>query len=695
MIQDLYLRRRRRIIVHPSPDAETLPLAVVTTLSINLEGLGLALSPSLLEACRKLSFRQVAALYRKIVGSFSKQTGADKKYQPMYPGFPEQVMKASEAELYFNAVMHYWSAGEIVPWTGGWYRQGLREQTPVKFIDLGSQADLEGLFTQIAGANTAFSPNDREDVAAFIDHYGPNIANLLPEEIPQRENVAHLATLLLPLPAVGPSFVRKYVRTAHDVLRLACALSGGDVSLATPTKFGALTRPLRRLMLEILEAHPNTAEEMLRRPERWKRLGERLHPREFATRFPQTAKAFEALRNSLPVETFHGQVEDALRRCAVSEVLPMLASRPGELVRRLDHLLRLDANAVEAILKALHAGIETVSTPVLLQARHHFAHRAEPKALRVFFPKGEVAKAHAEPNGLPPLPEDLRRHVTEALEEALKARFARLPSLGRVYVDPALREFPMPFATRSASRALRTLPRGSRLPLPEANTLRMFVWWTNGRERTDVDLSAVLFGEGFTFIDQITYYNLRTYGGHHSGDIVDAPEGASEFIDVDVARFRQRNVRYVAMVLNSYTTQPYVELPECFAGWMARSRPKSGEIFEARTVQDRLDLTADTTIAMPVLFDLEDRKVIWCDMALRRHPSFHNNVAANQSGIALTLRSMTEMSRPNLYDLFRLHAQARGTRVDSPEGADTVFSVAADTPFQLERIAAEFMANAD
>ncbi len=62
--------------------------------------------------------------------------------------------------------------------------------------------------------------------------------------------------------------------------------------------------------------------------------------------------------------------------------------------------------------------------------------------------------------------------------------------------------------------------------------LRFFVWWKNGKDRTDLDLSAALFDENFAYVDQIAYYNLKTYGAVHSGDIVDAPEGASEFIDI-------------------------------------------------------------------------------------------------------------------------------------------------------------------
>ena len=53
------------------------------------------------------------------------------------------------------------------------------------------------------------------------------------------------------------------------------------------------------------------------------------------------------------------------------------------------------------------------------------------------------------------------------------------------------------------------------------------------------------------------------------------PKGAAEFIDIDIARCLERKVRYVVMSLNSFTQQPYCDLPECFAGWMARERAPS------------------------------------------------------------------------------------------------------------------------
>lgn len=56
----------------------------------------------------------------------------------------------------------------------------------------------------------------------------------------------------------------KYFKTATDVLRLAVALSEGDVSLASSVRFKKFNRAERRFLLGLLEQCGNITEDMLR-----------------------------------------------------------------------------------------------------------------------------------------------------------------------------------------------------------------------------------------------------------------------------------------------------------------------------------------------------------------------------------------------------------------------------------------------
>jgi hypothetical protein len=384
-------------------------------------------------------------------------------------------------------------------------------------------------------------------------------------------------------------------------------------------------------------------------------------------------EAFDTIRNDKPFASFNSKVEAGLKGREFGPVIELLRQRPGVFARRLDHLLRLGGgpDCVDSFLEVA----DRVATPVLVQVCHHFKARPEGRSLRAFFPKGNVAKVQVQEGPLPPLPHDLTASVAEGVRAVLVRRFGALPPLGKVWVDEALKPYLVPFARRSASKSLRTVARSSRLDLPEGQTVRFFLWWKNGDHRTDIDLSAVLFAGDWTRVRYLAYFNLRepALGCYHSGDVVDAPEGACEFIDMDMGALLGGGVRYVAMCLNSFTRQPYCDLPECFAGWMARESPQSGEVFEARTVQDKIDLASGTAVSIPVIMDLEERRVVWADVALRS-PGWINNIHANRDNIARLARAIVGLDRPNLYDLFLMHAEARGES-GARDRADTVFSV--------------------
>ena len=682
----IYVRRRLKVTV-PAGSGGT-PVRVIAALQKNIESLGFVLAPEVCERLEKLPLEKVESFYKSLVSALLEMVGAHREFRPMYPNFPGQVMEMSEAQLYWNAIVHY-CTNRLLPFAKR-ERTPLLDKTEPKVIGLGTREDFERIFTLLVSAKTSISAQDKADVTWFVSQYRDDIARLLPAEIPSKENLAVLGAALMRNSTIGRDWLAPRVKTATDVLRLAVAMSEGDVSLAVAAKFTKFKRAERSLLLSWMERCANPTEDMLRWKGRWIRLGERLHPGEYAKRFPKVCAAFDVLRNDQPFETFNSAVERHLAAGDGVAAVELLQSRPGELTRRLDHLLR-SARKPDEVVAAFRKQAAQVSTPVLLQAMTHFARRSEPGGLRTFFPKGDVAKVQAIANSLPPLPAGCDAAVAGICEAALLERFARLPPLGRCYLDAQLASYLVPFSQRSAAKALRTLVRGSRLPLPDCKVLRFFIWWRNGSARTDIDLSAALYDDAFKYVDVISYYNLKNFGGCHSGDIVDAPNGAAEFIDLDVARTKAHGVRYIVMSINSYTMQPYCDLPECFAGWMARSEANSGEIFEPRTVQDKVDIASDTKVCLPAVFDLVEKRVIWADIALRGSP-FWNNVENNLSGVSLMLRAILGLRKPTLHTLFGLHIEARGSMAANRADADAVFSVNDGlTPFDLDRIAAEYL----
>jgi len=694
----IYLRRKNKILLNRSientPFEDTKSIQYIATIIKNIEDLGFTLSKSVINVIKNYSKDQLENFYYSIVTDIKLIIGANKKYSPMYPNFPSQVMNATDSELYINAIMHYLTFGEFLPNYKKETRIPLLNANKFKVIDLGDEKEFLSIFTNLLQSKTSLSEMDQSDIKWFFNNKLDFIKNLLPEEIPLKENVALVSKLILEN-GLNQQLLFRYFKTATDVLRLCVALSEGDISLSQNTRFRSFKRKERRLILSLLENCNNIEEDMKRYKNRWIRLGERLHPSEFKTSYLKTQTAFNKLRNNEKIETFNGKVDKAIKESNLMAALDLLKQRPGEFARKLDYLLR-KTNRPNVIINEFKNVAEQVASTVLLQVIEHFKHRNDGKELRAFFPKGNISKVFAIDNTLPEVPEIICNNIIRICENSLINQFKQKDYLGKVYVDEALRNYIVPFSQRSSSKSFKTIVRGSKLDFPKnTNTIRTFIYWKEAHnDRTDLDLSAVMYDENWNYLEHVSYTNLRsvTYKAFHSGDITSAPNGASEFIDLDIESVRKYGGRYIVLSINSFTEQNFAEIPECFMGWMARGNPNSGEIYEPKTVENKIDITSEAKICIPMILDLHENKVIWTDIALKSNPRFYNNVEGNQAGMVLMGKAMTTLNKTNLYDLLRLHVKARGEKCYNKEDADIIFSANEGiTPFDHDVIVSQFL----
>jgi hypothetical protein len=692
---EIFLTKRGKILLTESMGEDSL--LGVATFNKNLESLGFTLSQEAFDRVKTLSHESIWLLLDSILPTLKQMVGAHRQYDPMYPNFPKQVMEMHEVELYVNALVHYWfTTKELValPLYEKTKRPTLDEPGSLRLIELGTVQDFESIFTTLVAANSSISESDKEIVSWFLNSYRDEIERLVPESIPQKENLALLIGGAMQLGE--PTYLTPLLKTATDVLRVMVVMSGGDVSLAADTKFKSFSKKERRFFLLALNQCDNATEDMLRRPEVWKRVGERLHPGQYLTRYPLAYDAFEVIRNDKPFDTFESKLERHLSKGEIRDACGLMKNRPGVFARRLDHVLRIaTTHSSEDIVNEFLSVTSNVATPVLLSVYNHFRGRHERQDTRTFFPKGNVAKIQVvDSKEIHPFDLKLTLSVVNGVMGVLSERFKMLSPMGNVYIADEMANYPIPFANRSASKALRTIPRGSKMALPDGNTLRFFIWWKNSASegRTDIDLSAILYNKDWSTGQIISFSNLRDVqmGCYHSGDITSAPKGASEFIDLDIAKMTKNGIRYVCMAINSYSGEPYCDLPECFGGWMMRQAPQSGEVYEPKTVQDKMDLTADTQFAVPLIFDIQERVSVWADVAMKSRPAA--TAFSSNDNLAKLSKAMMNLKKPNLFDLFFLHADARGTIVNSKEEADVIFSpYEGITPFDVDMILTEYL----
>lgn len=674
MNNSIYIRRKGKIYLDKGDN--NLSDDYIFNFLKNIESLGFTFSPELVDVVKTLSIERLKSFYKQLIADLKENVGAYVEFNPMYPNFPEQVKEASEEELYTNAFWHYlgdWIGRRILPNYEKKQRESLKDKVNLKVLELGSKDDFNSIFTRLLSAKTSVSETDKKDIEWFVKTHNKNIFNLTPSEIPLKENVAFYIGCLLTNNIEAEQQIKQHVKTATDVLRIAVAISEGDVSLAENTKFKNISKRNRKLLLRTLENIGNITEDILRYKNRWKRLGEKLHPFEYKKQFPKCFESFDIIRNDKPFDTFNSKVEKSLIQKDIALASNLLKARPGEFARRLDNLIRLSDNP-DTLLSEFQKVVSSVSTPVLLQVKTHFKERNKAKELRVFFPKGNVGKTRAIDNNLPAIDEKICQEIVSICDKTLIEKFRSYKPLGKVFLDERLKNYTVPFAQRSASKALKTISRGSKINLPNGDTIRFFIYWKDGNNRTDLDLSALALDTDSGYKMTVAYYNLKEVGGYHSGDITSAPNGASEFIDIEISKCLKQGIRYILMSVNSYTNQPYCDLPICFAGFMVRQFPNSGEIYDPLTVENKFDLTANTRVAIPLIIDLYDKKVIWTDLSLKGNPSTNNNVHNNLSSTTIINKSMTTLAKPNLYDLLTLHIKARGEITLDIREANTIFA---------------------
>ncbi|MFD7308141.1 hypothetical protein [Promicromonospora sp. NPDC059942] len=551
-------------------------------------------------------------------------------------------------------------------------------------LDVGGTLDEEAhrLYLHLAGSTTPLSDADLAALALLAQHCG---GMGQPAAVPTRTaraivNATHV------LYGREPE-----ADTVTDVLRLACALSGGDVTLETATRFRSLPRPVRRVLLGTLDAvvaaSPAKLGDVAAHREAWKRLSERLHPHEHRG-LPSAARVFAVARGDEDAPSLAARVERSLASGARAEALRLLAAAPGTLVRRADHLLRSAADDVEAaaVADAVERALPGVSGRVVLGLREHLANRrladtrqgtGRPGAGRRVFVNRQGG-AWAVPDERPDLPADALTALALACDaEVLR----RVPRPDELVVDPDLLDVALPLSARSRPDGAGVLPRGSRTRVT-GELLRFFVHWRQRSTDTDLDLSCLLLDRDFADAEHVSWTRLRGGGFVHSGDLTEAPDGATEFVDVRLSGIR-RDV--VVPEVHVYSGERFDEVAEGFFGFMSRDVAQAGLPFEPATVRLKSDLAGSGKVAVPAAFLRADDgwEALWLHLNLRGRPSY-NTVEAHRVTTTTLVRDIAArryLTVRYLVDLLR----ADGVKVhhEVPQGAGPVTYLGFGAPEDL------------
>lgn len=621
-----------RGIVPPAPAKEgeyAVEKRYVCSANMKLIEYGYTMSYDLFMAFCNATHAAFLEVWSALYDLVMEDTKAISKTSPIWPNFPDDAMEADLVDLYVVNLLNYLTLGQWQPdFDPSKFCKALDcEHLPAaKQIPACDKEEIYRYVVQSITSNSPLSPDEQNTIIDLLTHSGEDFLNHLVDmmkdkHITCKENLALYASFIINRPDWRGQQCLLDFKGATDVLRLAAAMSGQDVSLVKSPHFRSFKRSERRELLYLLE-HVEKNEGFALRPEEFKRLGEKLHPGEYGKVFPENKAIFDKVRNGVHIETYNSKLQELLKKPVNVDVLTAhLMLRPGVFARYLDFALRncSDEHQMEDVLFRFISVCKNVSPRVLVQLINHFRNRNNPVQLATG--KANGAGSAALDREVEPISDVMcnrvARDIFNQLWQVLRAEDTEPKS---VYIDPACHcnKLIFPDNPRQISSAMRATACGSRTQLPDGNVLRAFLYWKGNDgadlwDGIDLDLSVVFYGEkeaNFVFYGEPKNERL---GAIHSGDRrCSGLHGAVEYVDFDIKKCLQNGIRYAALVVNSYSGEKFSEMDAAFCGMMVRDG-ETGEQFEPATVKDRFALTTDARQIIMVVIDLLNREVVTVD----------------------------------------------------------------------------------
>lgn len=681
------LLRKKSLMLLPRINNDTIyPPEFAISFINNIESLGFTASDSLFKYLMCLSPDVLKETLANTVPILKDMAGADVEYSPLYKNFPESVMAADEAEIIKKQILSYaadvaqihtgYNFRALIDFDGNQEeREALSSVPSYTLLSVGTIADFKELTRNTIKSKSSVAESDKYWLKFSVLAFGQKV---IPDEIPNKEMLSFLAGFIMEnnLKITIP------FKTATDILRIAVALSDGDVSLSQPPKFRSFKRSERRFLLhsfdKVFSKNKNAFEEIVSRKGWYERLCEKLHPSEYSSRYPNAARVFGLLRKNVHVNTYAAKLEYALLNEDVDTAIHLLEKKPGVFARKLDHVLRIaDRHGKSAdVLNSFDRVADKVDTPVLWTVKQHFLKR---NSERVAVPKNSIANSYlfAPKHGYE-LDEEVSIAASEIASEAISRIYSDRETMeGKtVYISDEINGFTVPSALRSTSRALKTVGRGSRIPIKhDSDCLRAFVYWKG--DAVDLDLAAAFLDESYGLIESVDYMTLKTEYACHSGDVTSAPNGDSEFVDVSIDKVKEifdgeskKECKYIAFLVHSYSLQLFSELEQAFFGLMEREKMNNvGEIYEPTTVKFKFDLTAKSRSSLSIIYDVDNDEFIWADCPFNGSGEYSpNNSKSNASAIVAATKGIVDSPKIPLIEVFEKNCVARNATIkDEPE----------------------------
>lgn len=555
----------------------------------------------------------------------------------VYKNFPKEVLDKSLTEYWIAQILMYHGFSKENFIQDENPRTSIFETRKLKVLHLASVSLISKIRENLLALPTKWTPQQKADVLFTLSVSGmPAIFS----DIAFKENAIDLLIL-------GKVHVDTF--TATDLLRYAIVLSGGDINSTENVKFKSFSRPIRRQMAELLSmCHlDNVLEDIARDREKFKRLFHRLHLGEFVGKYPRFQTIIEKLYLN-DVKSFSAQVNSLILE---EKGLVLLASRPGEFIRRLHEMYALHGNDLKPHLSKVFSRLTNVQ---LLKIRNYILTINYRRFLTIA-PHGNWSKLQILPNEKEKFTVAFKDFAINIIREILAVR---LPTA--VNIQTKSRYVKLQLDRLSA------LPygRGTIFPYDEnIKFIRAASYWKITRTGNIwFDCGINFFDENWKPKNTICWMSTRPHGdaAAFSGDPCNTQEmqgRACQMIDLYPEKLIARGIRYAVWNILCYSRIPFSQADDVFASFQLGENPESGKLFEPSRCQLSFPVKDESYTKYVAYVDLVERKIVYMDANLKANVS---SAQSNETILSEQMPAFVEYleTLPSVHDLFEASPRA-------------------------------------
>ena len=614
----------------PSLDTTNVDLATVVS---NLAHYGYVLNRAAFDALASLPHDEIVALWENLKPIFAELTKENREIDKhvVFKNFPREVLQMEDAEyalrqmLVYNGYPYEAVAEEAEP------RAPLGDLKRLKVLTLADENTPARIYSNLASLNNRWSDNQIVWATKLVGQR--NLIDL--DDFGFKENGIAL---------IAKNFDSKEMRisTGTDVLRLAAALSDGDISLREKVKLRSFKRPERRKLLAMLDESDNLAEDMAARPEQFKRLLERLRPGDY--KFENVKAAYDGLYNKM-VKPFSAMVDP---QDIVPETLDTLVQRPGEFLRRFHHFYDLFGDvAVERFLPLM----DKLTSRQLVNFRAYLQ-TINDREMMIYPPKANWSRAQIAPNKKGKIALSAFLPLNARIAEILSVRLGEMFPEG-IALDDATRQIKL----QTNDQKLAEYGRGTAFNIPEEVTfIRSASYWQN--------TNHCWYDNGWNFFDEnwksvgVLSWSSPKFGdaAAFSGDPMNSGNtlgAATQVIDIYLDALAKKGVRYAVWNVLCYSKIKFSDATgEVLALLQWGENATKGQLFEPSRAQMTFPLKAEAFASYVAYVDVVERKLVYMDAPLKANVS---NAESNSETLSTVMPAYVEYlkSLPSVHDLLR------------------------------------------